>query len=44
MIFRNKLVKAILNNVLKTECERLVEEKLIKDGLIQFYMRYVDDP
>ena len=26
-----------------TELERLVVDKLIKDGLIKFYIRYVDD-
>ena len=26
-----------------TECERLVEDKFIKDGLIKLYIRYADD-
>ena len=33
----------VLANVLMTEFERLVVDKLIKDGLIKFYIRYVDD-
>ena len=33
----------VLANVLITEFERLVVDKLIKDGLIKFYIRYVDD-
>ena len=33
----------VLANVLIMEFERLVVDKLIKDGLIKFYIRYVDD-
>ena len=33
----------VLANVIMTELERLVVDKLIKDGLIKFYIRYVDD-
>ena len=33
----------VLANVIMTEFERLVVDKLIKDGLIKFYIRYVDD-
>ena len=33
----------VLSNVIMTEFERLVVDKLIKDGLIKFYIRYVDD-
>ena len=32
----------VLANVIMTEFERLVVDKLIKDGLIKFYIRYVD--
>ena len=33
----------VLANVIMTEFERLVVDKLIKDGLIKFCIRYVDD-
>ena len=33
----------VLANVIITEFEKLVVDKLIKDGLIKFYIRYVDD-
>ena len=33
----------VLANVILTEFERLVVDQLIKDGLIKFYIRYVDD-
>ena len=33
----------VLANVIMTEFERLLVGKLIKDGLIKFYIRYVDD-
>ena len=33
----------VLANVIITEFERLVVDKLIMDGLIKFYIRYVDD-
>ena len=33
----------VLANVIVTEFERLHVDKLIKDGLIKFYIRYVDD-
>ena len=34
---------SVLANVIMMEFERLVVDKLIKDGLIKFYIRYVDD-
>ena len=37
------LIGLALANVIMTEFERLVVDKLIKDGLIKFYFRYVDD-
>ena len=33
----------VLDNVIMTEFERLCVDKLIKDGLIKFYMKYVDE-
>ena len=33
----------ILANIIMTECEKLVIDDLIKTGIIQFYIRYVDD-
>ena len=33
----------VLASVIMTEFERLVVDKFIKDGLIKFYVRYVDD-
>ena len=33
----------VLANVIMTEFKRLVVDKIIKDGLIKFYIRYVDD-
>ena len=36
-------LEPVLANVIMTEFERLVVDKLIKDGLIKFYIRYVDD-
>ena len=33
----------VLAKVIMTEYERLVVDKLIKDGLIKFYIRYVED-
>ena len=33
----------VLANVIMTEFGRLVVNKVIKDGLIKFYIRYVDD-
>ena len=33
----------VLANVILTEFERLFVDKLIKGGLIKFYIRYVDD-
>ena len=33
----------VLANVIMSEFQRLVVDKLIKDGLIKFYIRYVDD-
>ena len=34
---------AVLTNVIMTGFERIVVDKLIKDGLTKFYIRYVDD-
>ena len=34
---------AVLANVIMTGFERKVVDKLIKDGLIKFYIRYPDD-
>ena len=33
----------VLANVIMTEFEEIVFDKLIKDGIIKFYIRYVDD-
>ena len=33
----------VLANVIMTGFERLVADKFIKDNLIKFYLRYVDD-
>ena len=33
----------VLANIIMTECERMVADKLINDGTLKFYMRYVDD-
>ena len=37
------LLEPVLANIIMTEFERLVLDKVIKDGLIKFYIRYVDD-
>ena len=37
------LLEPVLANMIMTEFERLVLDKVIKDGLIKFYIRYVDD-
>ena len=34
---------SVLANVIMTELERLVVDKLIKDDLVKFHIRYVDD-
>ena len=36
-------LEPVLADVIMTEFERLVVDKLIKDGLIKFYIRHVDD-
>ena len=36
-------VGPVLAKVIMTEFERLVVDKFIKDGLIKFYVKYVDD-
>ena len=33
----------VLVNAIMTELEKIVVDKLIKDGIIKFYIRYVDD-
>ena len=33
----------VLANIIMTECEKIIVEKLIEDGIIKFYIRYVDD-
>ena len=37
------LLGPVLANMIMTKFERLVVDKLIKDGLIKFYIRHVDD-
>ena len=37
------LLGPVLANMIMTEFERLVMDKLIRDRLIKFYVRYVDD-
>ena len=33
----------VLANIIMTECEKLVVDDLIKNGIVKFYVRYVDD-
>ena len=33
----------VLANIIMTECEKIIVEKLVEDGIIKFYIRYVDD-
>ena len=33
----------VLVNFIRTECEKVIVDKLIEDGIIKFYVRYVDD-
>ena len=33
----------VLANIIMTECEKVIVDKLIEDGIIKFYIRYVDD-
>ena len=33
----------VLANIIMTECEKAIVDKLIEDGIIKFYIRYVDD-
>ena len=33
----------VLANIIMTECEKVIVDKLIEDGIIKFYVRYVDD-
>ena len=37
------LLGPVFANMIMTKFERLVVDKLIKDGLIKFYITYVDD-
>ena len=36
-------VGPVLANIIMTECEKVIVDKLIEDGIIKFYIRYVDD-
>ena len=33
----------VLANIIMTECGKVIVDKLIEDGIIKFYIRYVDD-
>ena len=33
----------VLGNVIMMECEKVIVDTLMKEGTIQFYIRYVDD-
>ena len=33
----------VLANIIMTECEKVIVEKLIEDGIIKFFARYVDN-
>ena len=33
----------VLANISMTECEKVIVDKLIEDGITKFYVRYVDD-
>ena len=33
----------MLANIIMTECEKVIVNKLIEDDIIKFYIRYVDD-
>ena len=33
----------VLANIIMTQCEKVIVDKLIEDGIIKFYIRYVDD-
>ena len=36
-------LRPVLANIIMTECEKVIVDKLIEDGIIKFYIRYVDD-
>ena len=42
-VLMGSLLGPVLANMIMTEFERLVMDKLIRDRLIKFYVRYVDD-
>ena len=33
----------VLANIIMTDCEKIIADKLIEDEIIKFYIRYVDD-
>ena len=33
----------VLGNVIMMQCEKVIVDNLMKEGTIQFYIRYVDD-
>ena len=33
----------VLDNIIMTECEKVIVDKLIEDGIIKFYVRYNND-
>ena len=36
-------LRPVLANIIMTERENVIVGKLIEDGIIKFYLRYVDD-
>ena len=37
------LLGPVLANIIMTECEKIIVEKLMQEKVIMFYTRYVDD-
>ena len=35
--------RQVLENIIITECEKVIIDDLVNDGTIKFYVRYVDD-
>ena len=36
-------LEPVLGNVIMMQCEKVIVDNLMKEGTIQFYIRYVDD-
>ena len=36
-------LRPVLANIIMTECEKVIVDKLMEDGITKYYERYVDD-